>query len=180
MNAVVLGVCSTWCMLYSVLTNDYSRERFRWITLLCVVWWPWICGQAGAIKDADGYDRKDKYRYKKSEIWPAWLGSQDIVMVLVPAQPGVILAILGLLHCHVPKTLPYPSFAWWLLISSLAVQCVDVSGSIWKWLGVLMTSLGLPEGADDRPESTWNRRQEHREYLRVHGTSQGAPGITVE
>jgi hypothetical protein len=38
-----------------------------------------------------------------------------------------------------------------------------------------MTSLGLPEGADDRPESTWNRRQEH---MGIPESARHQPGST--
>jgi len=33
----VLVVCCTWCMLYSVSTKDYGMERWRGLTLLCIL-----------------------------------------------------------------------------------------------------------------------------------------------
>jgi len=48
--------------------------------------------------DEDGNDAENKSGYRKYGVQYAWLSSEDLISVLVPAGSGIVPAILGMVN----------------------------------------------------------------------------------
>jgi len=50
------------------------------------------------MRDGDGNNMEDTSGYEKSSVRHASLGSEDLVLVLVPAESGAVPAILDIVN----------------------------------------------------------------------------------
>jgi len=64
----VIGVCYTQCMLYSVSTCDHGMEKYRGVTQLCVLRSWQSCGRERQMWDDDGKDMEDMSGNEKSAV----------------------------------------------------------------------------------------------------------------
>jgi len=63
--------------------------------------------------DGDESDMEDMSGYENWGVRLAWLGLEDVVLVLLPAGWGLIPAISELVNRLGHEILPSPSFSWW-------------------------------------------------------------------
>jgi len=63
--------------------------------------------------DEDENDMEDTSGYEKSGVRLAWLGSEDLISVIVPGGSGLVPAISGMVNWLAHEILSSPSFSWW-------------------------------------------------------------------
>jgi len=55
-------------------------------------------GKEREMGDEDGNDTEDTSGYEKSGVWLAWLGLEDLVLVFLPTESGVVPALSGMVN----------------------------------------------------------------------------------
>ena len=110
----VLGVCCTRCQLMIMAWRDSEG----WLNLVFR-----DDGRVVDEKESDGHfdenDEEDTSGCEKSWVWLAWLGCNDLVMVLLHSGLGPIPAWSGMIHSLAQATLLSPSLSWWFVASPL-------------------------------------------------------------
>jgi len=62
--------------------------------------------------DEDENDMEDGSGYEKSGVPLAWLGLEDLVSVLLPAELGLVPAVSGMVNWLTHEILLSPTFSW--------------------------------------------------------------------
>jgi len=95
----VLGVCCTRRMLHSVLTHPDGMERYRGMTLLCVLaMMVELWTRKTGMGDEDENNMEDTSRPENSGVQRAWFGFEDPVLVLLRAGSGLVPAVSGMVN----------------------------------------------------------------------------------
>jgi hypothetical protein len=69
--------------------------------------------------DEDQDNVEDTSEYEQSGVWHAWLGWEDLVLVLLKAGSGLVPVIPGMFNWLSHGILLSPSFSWWFVSSPL-------------------------------------------------------------
>jgi len=69
--------------------------------------------------DKDENDMENTSGYEKSGVRLAWLGLEDLILVLLPAGSGLVPALAGMVNLLAHEILLSPSFSWWFPPSPL-------------------------------------------------------------
>jgi len=69
--------------------------------------------------DEDENDVEDTSGPEKSGVRLAWLGVEDLVLVLLTAGSGLVPAVSGMVNWLAHEILLSPSFSWWFPPSPL-------------------------------------------------------------
>jgi len=107
----ILGVCSSQCMQYSVSTHDNGMERDDlplWSAMMVELW-----TRKREMRDENENDMEDTSGYVISGVQLAWLGWEDLGLVLLHARSGLVPAILGMVNWLSHEILLSPSCWWW-------------------------------------------------------------------
>jgi len=117
--------CCTQCMLYSVYAvlgvNSWSchgeieRDDLTLCSAMMVEMWM----RKSEMWDEDENDVEDTSGYEKSGVRLAWLGWEDLVLVLWHARSGLVPAVSRMVNWLAHEILLSPSFSWWFVRSPL-------------------------------------------------------------
>jgi len=69
--------------------------------------------------DEDEDDMEDTRGHEKSAVRLAWLGSEDLESVILPAVSGLVPAVSGMVNSLAHEILSSPIFSWWFPPSPL-------------------------------------------------------------